>query len=258
MKKLLAGTALGAVLVAGFVAWSGMLSIDWPWNVLPEFGEIDVAISLPEEARIVAIEPIALDCRARVHAEVPIRGQREHSLFGRVYRTDTVTMDAIGDVDTCVEGTSAEVVHRRDGSTEVVIPGESIIFVRPRVDTVATADSVQIDKGLLGKVTDVFPWVSDDLGLTPLAYAHAQNVIGSSECMRAAYTVTEGLLVDAYRQQFIDQGADPDRLSVRIDGQPDFGEPVPTEMGDDVEMSVDGVACALSDELGGGTIELGR
>ena len=128
------------------------------------------------------------------------------------------------------------------------------MFVRPRVDAVATAQSVVVDKGLAGKVTDAFPWVSDDLGLTPLAYAYAQNVIGGSNCMETAYTVTEGLLIDAYTQQFIDQGADPEKLTVRIDGSPSFIDPEPIEMGDDVFMDVgaDSVSCVLSEELGGG------
>ena len=30
-----------------------------------------------------------------------------------------------------------------------------------------------------------------------LAYAYAQNVIGSSSCMKTAYTVTEGILLHA-------------------------------------------------------------
>lgn len=254
MKNALAGTIFGVFTVVAVAIWSGAVSIDVPWmKVVPEFGEVDVAISLPEEARIIAIEPIALDCRARVHAVVPVEGRREHSLFDRVYRTDTISLEAIGDVDTCVEGTSAQVVHKKDGTTEVIIPGESIMFVRPRVDAVATAQSVVVDKGAAGKITDVFPWVSDDLGLTPLAYAYAQNVIGGSNCMETAYTVTEGLLVDAYTQQFIDQGADPEKLTVRIDGSPNFIDPEPVEMGDDVVMDVgaDNVSCELSEELGG-------
>ena len=55
----------------------------------------------------------------------------------------------------------------------VIIPGESILFVRPRVDAVATADSVHEGKGTIGKLTDSFPWVDSDVGLTPLAYAYA-------------------------------------------------------------------------------------
>jgi hypothetical protein len=225
MKKLLTGLVLGVLMAGGAAIWSGALSFGWPWHVLPEFSNVEVVISLPEEARIVAVEPIALDCRARVHAVVPVEGQREHRLFGRVYRT-----------------------------TEVVIPGDAILFVRPRVDAVATASSVHVDKGLVGKATDVFPWVSDDLGLTPLAYAYAQNVIGGSECMETAYTVTESMLIEAYRQQYIDQGADPDDLTIRIDGRPTFPDPNPVDLGDDLTMSVgdDHISCVLSDELGGG------
>jgi hypothetical protein len=252
MKKSLAGAAVGIVAVAVFAVWSNMIDIHFPWEALPDLAAVEVELSLPDEARIVAVEPIALDCRARVHAEVPVEGTREHRLLGQVYRTDTVTLDAIGDVDTCVEGTSADVVYHRDGSTEVIIPGESIVFVRPRVDAVATADSVHVAKGTMGKITDVFPWVEDDLGLTPLAYAYAQNVIGSSQCMEAAYSVTRQVLIDAYRQQFIDQGADPDSLEVRIDGRPNFGSPPPLDMGPDVTMSVgaDDIVCTTADGLG--------
>lgn len=257
MKNLIAGTVLGAMAAVGVVIWSGSVSFDWPWQVIPEFGEVEVALTLPEEARIVAIEPIALDCRARVHAEVPVVGQREHSIFDRVYRTDTIELVAVGDVDTCVEGTSAKVVHKKDGTTEVIIPGESILFVRPRVDAVATAGSVTVDKGLVGKATDVLPWISDDLGLTPLAYAYAQNVVGGSQCMEAAYSVTEDILIEAYRQQYIDQGADPENLTVRIDGSPEFLDPNPIDLGEDVTMAVgdDSISCSLSDELGGGPID---
>ncbi len=252
MKKTLAGAMLGILAFAGFAVWSNMIDVRFPWQVLPEFANVEVELSLPEEARIVEVEPIALDCRARIHAEVPVEGRREHSVLGKVYRTDTVTMQATGDVDTCVEGTSADVIYKRDGSTEVIIPGEAILFVRPRVDAVATADSVHETKGTLGRFTDSFPWVDTDLGLTPLAYAYAQNVIGSSQCMEAAYSVTEGVLIDAYRQQFIDQGADPDTLTVRIEGTPLFPNAPDVDMGADVTMSVssDQINCSTADGLG--------
>ena len=69
--------------------------------------------------------------------------------------------------------------------------------------------------------------------------------------MQAAYSVTKDLLVDAYRQQFIDQGADPLKLTVRIDGVPLFLEPAPLELGEGVEMAAgtSEVACLLSDDL---------
>ncbi|MBT8241983.1 MAG: hypothetical protein KJN63_12225 [Acidimicrobiia bacterium] len=251
MKRVLAGVAVGVIAVAAFIASTGSLSFTWPWNIVPEVNEVQIELTLPTEARIVQVEPIMLDCRARVHAEVPVSGRREHALFDQVYRTDTIDMVAIGDVDTCVDGGAAKVLRRSDGTTEIVIPAESIKFVRPRVNTVETAASVTVSKGLLGKVTDVFPWVSDDLGLTPTAYAYSQNVIGSSSCMRTAYTVTRGLITDAYRQQFIDQGADPSQLSVRIDGEPVYDDPEPIYMGDGVEMTVGGgsVTCIADNDL---------
>lgn len=256
MNKFFGGVLAGGIFLVGVALYLGMASFHWPWKTLPEFNEVEVALTLPDEARIIGVEPIALDCRARVFAEVAVDGRREHRLFGRVYRTDRVEMTATGDVDTCVEGTSAEVMYRSDGTTEVVIPGESIVFVRPRVDAIATADSVTVSKGFVGRFTDIFPWVDTDLGLTPLAYAYAQDVIGSSACMEAAYQLTEQILIDAYSNQFVANGADPDSLSVTIDGRPSFGagEPPPT-LGD-VEMTpIDGgVACTLSDDVGGVTI----
>ena len=235
---------LAMALVTGIIGFSG--------PSFPGLGEVSVDIQLPAEARIVSVEPISLDCRARIHAEIPIEGIRQQESFGVVYRTDRVSMTAIGDVDTCVDGNAAEVKHHGDGSTEVIIPGESIQFVRPRVDTVRTAASVDVDRDAVGKLIDAFPWVDDNTGLTPVAYAYAQNVIGSSQCMQAAYQVTQEILVDAYRQQVLEQGVDEDTLVVRIEGQPDFGDPEPIEA-DDIELTVagDSVTCVASGDMGG-------
>lgn len=253
MNKFLGGVLAGALFLGGLGLYLGVASFQWPWNVVPDFTDVEVTLTLPNEARIIGVQPIALDCRARVFAEVDVDGRREHELFGRVYRTDRVEMTAVGDVDTCVEGTSAEVQYHSDGTTEVVIPGESIVFVRPRVDAVATADSVSVSKGFTGRLTDVFPWVDTDLGLTPLAYAYAQDVIGSSECMEAAYQLTEQILIDAYTNQFIESGADAASLTVTIDGRPDFGANETAPSLGDLEMapSAGGVACTLSEDLGG-------
>ena len=239
-----------AVVVGAMAFAAGMISFSGP--SFPEFTEIDVSLTVPTEARIVAVEPISLDCRARVFAEVPVEGKREHEAFGLVYRTDRISMHAYGDVDTCVDGSAARITHNRDGSTDVVIPGDSIRFVRPRVDAVRTADSVDVDKDLVGKMVDAFPWVDDNLGLTPKAYAYAQNVIGSSECMRTAYGVTQDILIDAYHDQAVAQGADPDRLSVAIEGEPNFDDPSELELGDYELWVGDGsVACVASEDLGG-------
>jgi hypothetical protein len=254
MSKTFFGLAAAVlVLVVGIVlGQTGLLSIQGPQ--FPDFNDVEVEVSLPEEARIVSVEPISLDCRARVHAQVPVEGVREHEALGVTYRTDRVTLNAIGDVDTCVDGSATEVVRHGDGSTEVVIDAGSIVFVRPRVDAVATAGSLEVEQGVLGKVTDVFPWVDDDLGLTPLAYAYAQNVIGSSECMETAYSVTQDVLIQAYRDQMIEQGVDPGSLDVRIEGEPEFTDPADIDTGD-VQLSVGGgdISCVADDSLEGAT-----
>ena len=158
---LLVVGAIGALFIAG----AGIISFDWPWKI-DEIAAIETSVIVEEPPTIFRIEPINLDCRARVHAEVPLRGVREHEILGQVYRTDTVTMTAIGDVDTCVEADGVEVIERSDGGFSIIVPGDSIKFVRPRVDAVRTAESVSFDKGFVGKLTDVFPWVSDDNSLT--------------------------------------------------------------------------------------------
>ncbi len=248
MKRFIEAIVLGgfSVLIVAIAIATGMLTLSGP--SLPKFTSVDVRLSLPDEATITNVEPIHLDCRARVFAEVPVEGKREHESFGVVYRTDRITMHAYGDVDTCVDGSATDITLQRDGTTEVVIPGESIVFVRPRVDAVRTASSVDVDKDMVGKLVDAFPWVDDNLGLTPLAYAYAQNVIGGSECMQTAFEVTEGLLVDAYHQQLVDQGADPDRITVRIEGSPDFGDPTPVDLGDvDMQAGAVPAVCVASD-----------
>lgn len=245
------GLAAGVVVsvLALVVARSGLIDVRWPWERLPDFAQVEVEVALPEGARIASVEAITLDCRARVHAVVPVEGVRRHRVLGQVYRTDRMEMEAIGDVDTCVEGPSITVEHHDDGSTEVVVPADSIRFVRPRVDAVATAGSVSVTKGPLGKLTDVFPWVDEDDGLVSEGYAYAQQVIGGSACMQAAYAETSELLVEGYRQQFEAQGLDPDGLTVRIEGQPDFGQHGAVDAPEGLELSVpaDAVTCLPSD-----------
>ena len=43
MKNMLAGTLFGAVLAFGVAIWAGAVSFDWPWQIVPEFGEVEVA-----------------------------------------------------------------------------------------------------------------------------------------------------------------------------------------------------------------------
>ncbi len=251
MKRMLSVLLGGGGMIALGVLLNqtGLLRFSGP--DFPDINQVDASVTVPEEAQIVAIEPISLDCRARVHARVPVVGTRRHEAFGHVYRTDRVTLDAVGDVDTCVDGNGTTISRQTDGRTDIAIDGQAVTFVRPRVDMVATGDSLTVERGPIGKITDAFPWVDDNLGLTPLAYAYAQNVIGSSQCMQTAYAVTENLLLDAYRRQLIDQGVDPDQLSVRIVGQPDFTEPDTLDMGDvDLEVGQGDVTCSANSDLG--------
>ncbi len=250
VPQILSLAVVVAVLLVALLLTSGVFSVNWPWNNI----SLDVAssktvIAPDAPAQIYRIEPLALDCRARISAVVPIEGKKEHELAGRVYRTDTVEMEAFGDVDTCVNAELVQIEQLEDGRTKVTIPAEAIEFVRPRVDAVATRDSVTFDKGLIGKITDAFPWVSDSEGLTPSAYAFAQTVIGGSECMSQAYTVTEQVLLDAYAEHARITGTNPDRVEVEIVGTPSFDQNPPlTDLdGVDFEVRNNDVQCEVAD-----------
>lgn len=231
----------------------GFIDFRWPWqdiDVASQESTITYDAEEPEP-KIIKIEPIALDCRARIHAEVPVKASREHQLIGQTYRTDTLEMVAIGDVDTCVSADLVDIVDRADGLVDVIIPAEAIEFSRPRVDAVATMDSVVFDKGLVGKLTDVFPWVSENNNLTPAAYAFAQTVVGGSDCMRQAYDATEQALISAYGAQMTEQGGNSTDVRVIIDGVPDFSQ---NDLADDprfqdFDFAVDGslAVCELAD-----------
>lgn len=226
MHSLLrSGLALVAIAIGGLLLFAqlGFADLTAPWKNLDVTGTTELVYQ-PKPATVTAIEPIALDCRARIHTTVPIEGTREHRVLGQVYRTDTVRMTAVGDIDTCVEAGGVEIVDHDDGTASVRVPAEAIRFVRPRVDAEATVGSVEYDQGLIGKFTDVLPWVSDNSGLTPAAYAYAQAVVGSSDCLARAYDLTTDAMRDAYREQMVEQGFDPDDITVDVIGTPVFGD----------------------------------
>lgn len=214
---------LALILVIGLFSF-GWVDINWPWeDIIQE--ETAVAIDIEEgPAKIVSITPITLECRARIEATVPVVGTHKTSLAGATISTDTVRMQAIGDVDTCVDASGVEIVEHADGTFGVIIDAEAIQFVRPRVDAVATMGSVTTDRGIVNQVFEALPWTNEDDELTPAAFAFAQTVIGGSSCMEAAYDQTQLALTDAYQQQMIDQGADPADVDVIISGIPDFGQ----------------------------------
>lgn len=200
------------------------LVFHWQWP----FGDSSKATIAPAGAATVTrIEPEVLDCRARINATVPLKGKKDYTnhnpVHDFVYRTDTLKLAAVGDVDTCVRD-GATVQELKNGGWAVNVPAESVEFVRPRVDAVATAKSVDFEKGWVGKFTDAFPWVDDNNGLTPAAYAYAQTIIGGSSCMKAAWTPTQRAIVAAYKQQAADKHIDPNKVEVTFSGTPNFSQ----------------------------------
>lgn len=212
---------LAIIFVIAFVSF-GWLDINWPWeNIIEE--ESAVAVDIEQgPAQIIDITPIALDCRARIEAEVPVVGTQRITVAGATVSTDTIRMRAVGDVDTCVDADGVEIVERTDGTFGVIIDADAIEFVRPRVDAVATMDSVTTDRGIVNQVIEALPWTDENDELTPAAFAFAQTVIGGSSCMEAAYEQTTLALEEAYRDQMVEQGANPDDVDVIISGIPDF------------------------------------
>ncbi len=236
---------LALILLIAFVSF-GWLDINWPWeNVIEQ--ESAVAVDIEEgPARIIDITPIALDCRARIEAEVPIVGTQRTTVGGATVSTDTIKMRAIGDVDTCVAADGVEIVERADGTIGVIIDADAIEFVRPRVDAVKTMDSVTTDRGVVNQLVEIFPWTNEDDELTPAAFAFAQTVIGGSSCMQAAYDQTSAALDEAYRQQMVEQGANADDIDVIISGIPDFGQNSPEKpLLGEFEFANDGTASCV-------------
>lgn len=258
MKLMKTLAALGSLVVVG---WAlnivGVFDINWPWET--EIAAQRETVIQEEPAQVVEIEPISLDCHARVHADVPVRATKEHMVLGQVYRTDTVDVRAGGDVDTCVEGEPTTWTQTPVGGVSVRIPAGSIRFERPRVD-LHDVDT-DFDKGLAGKISDALPWVDDDEILTTSALAFAQDTIGGSECMEAAYEVTEQMLIDAYTAQAIEQGLDPDDVSVTIQGRPDFdqNDPDPAIAADEFDFEIvdTGVRCTVAPQPDDGPTDPG-
>ena len=214
---------LAIIIVLGLLSF-GWLDIRWPWEDLVEQEttlEVDVDAG---PARIIDITPISLECRARIEAVVPVVGTQKTTVGGATISTDTIRMRAVGDVDTCVDSTGVEIIERADGTFGVILDASAIEFVRPRVDAVATMNSVTTNRGIVNQVVEALPWTNEDDELTPAAFAFAQTVIGGSFCMEAAYEQTRAALTEAYQNQMVQQGADPDDVDVIVSGIPDFGQ----------------------------------
>ena len=243
-------TVAGVFVLAGFLVVAllsfGWLDVRWPWeDVVSETAE--VAVDVEEGPTVITVTPISLDCRARITASVPVIGTQRTEVAGATISADTVRLRAIGDVDTCVSSDGVEIIERADGTTGVIIDADAIEFVRPRVDAVATQDSVTTDRGFVNQIIEALPWTNEDDELTPAAFAFAQTVIGGSECTRAAFDQTEAAIVAAYQDQVVAQGADPDDVDVIIAGIPDFGENDEPPILGDFEFSEEaGTTCEVA------------
>ena len=254
LKTLLLGgvlTAVGWLLVTTGVVQLSIPDLGLP--SLPRDVVVQERVLGPKHpATITRVEPIALDCRARVHATVSVEGTREHSLAGLVYRTDTVSLDAVGDVDTCVDAGAVVIGRGEDGTLTVTVPGEAISFVRPRVDMVASATGVDWDKGFLGELTDLLPGVDDGDDMIAGAFAYAQQVVGGRACMQEAFAVTSQALEQAYADQLLAQGLDPAMITVEV-GEPDFDQHLPFEGTSSLAFRVDDdIRCTLSPDAHAG------
>lgn len=244
------GTVIGVFLLAGILVAAllsfGLLDVRWPWEEVVT-QQAEVAVDVEEGPTVVTVTPISLDCRARITASVPVVGTQRTAVAGATISTDTVRMRAVGDVDTCVSSDGVEIIERADGTTGVIIDADAIEFVRPRVDAVATQDSVTTDRGFVNQVVEALPWTNEDDELTPAAFAFAQTVIGGSECMRAAYDQTESAIIAAYQDQLVEQGANPEDVDVIIAGIPNFGEgDDPAVLGDFEFAEEAGATCEVA------------
>lgn len=243
-----AGVFVLSIIIVFALVSTGFVDFVWPWeNVVQEETIVEIDTEEVGPARVLDITPIALDCRARIQAEVPVVGTQRTSVAGATVSTDTIRMRAIGDVDTCVSGDGVEINERTDGTIGVIIDAGAIEFVRPRVDAVATMDSVTTDRGIVNQVIEALPFTNEDDELTPAAFAFAQTVIGGSDCMQAAFEQTTIALEEAYRQQMVDQGANPDDIDVIVAGTPDFGQNDDlVELGEFEFVEDAGTACVVA------------
>ena len=82
-KVIQTGLTLALVIVVGLLAFGqlGLIDWTWPWQNAQVMA-VEVEVAQPEAATIITVEPIALDCRARISSLVPIVGRKEHSIAG--------------------------------------------------------------------------------------------------------------------------------------------------------------------------------
>lgn len=232
----------GSILVV--VIWAGLSSI-FNFGLVPGVGfddfvglptvvEVDIedqiTVDIPNEPEIIRIDPIALDCRARTDVAVSARGIMDHYATidlplvapkRVVYRTDSLEYQGVGDVETCVPP-EASTIFQTTKETKVTIDASQVVFNRPRL-TFAKDFEINYDQGLLGKITNAAPWVSDDSPLYDLTLHQAQKQVASESCMRKAWSATQAAVRNAYYGIVAEQyGIDASSITVHFVGEPNF------------------------------------
>ncbi len=239
---------IGAWLV--FIGGYTVLNRTFGWFDSPEVERQDT-FRKHGPVRIVKIVPEALECRAYVQAEIPVKGESQYiwktPLFSKTLNTDTITFTAIGDVEVCFPAEGATVHAKNDGSWLVEIDSSQAVFNRPRVDALATENSVDYKPGAGREIIEFVPIVDYFIDtnaheLTAEAFAYAQALIGGSDCMNAAWQPVQKAIVLSYQDQAARKGADPGAVEVIFTNQPDFEQHAKvfdTGVFDGVEFEID-------------------
>lgn len=212
---------------------------------------------------IFEIKPVNIDCRAVVRASIPVKGESQYivhtPLGSKTLNTDTIWLTAIGDVDVCFPPEASEVVKQADGSWLVTIDSSKTVFNRPRVDALATGNSVDYEDGAGRDIMSAVPLVNAFIDtnaheLTLEAVAFAQSLIASSECMAAAWPPVQEAVTAAYAEQAALGGLSADQVTVVFKGAPfyaQYKQDIDTSVfGDGVEFEVEagGINCSILPE----------
>ncbi|NNE56115.1 MAG: hypothetical protein HKN32_08850 [Flavobacteriales bacterium] len=229
---------IGVAIVAlfGFL-WGlsviNLIDLKWPFSSPLER---ETTVTQIEPATIYQMSAIGIDCREYTAVAVPTEGKNEHKadlvLWKPKYRTDTILMTVYGDVEACVPTLASTVLNTADGRVVVEVDATQIEWNRPRPDaekTLAFGD-INVNQGWVGEITDIIPFVSDNLGLKEKAYAFGQAVIGSSECFSVAWDQVRQAIEFAYIHLEAERNnVDPSQVSVKFLGEPNFDQHVQPE-----------------------------
>jgi hypothetical protein len=265
MPHLLLGTVAAVIIVAFLFMQAVNSLIKLPSMANPVAIEESFTFAQQKPAEIVRIEPIAIECRAAIEAEVPVLLQKDvhYKTFGwNVFtRTERGAFTSFGDVDTCLAIDHTRIFQTANGGWTVNVNVDDIVFRRPRVDMLRSFDTwiISVD-------WDWAPWVDGDTQMGLEAAALAQYLIGSSSCIEAAFDVTVDAIEASYKDQAASIGIDPALVNVVIDGTPSYDAYVDDIMNEYDQETLDRVdelleeygfdddpdnpvECRLSDEL---------